>query len=146
MAYPSLSDRPGERGFSYTEVLISVALLAVLLVPALEALQSGIVGGQAASLSARQLMLRDRMERVLAKPFADLYRETYRPGGNTATSVSPAFSDPAGTPNRRNVALYRYDASTRALSTNDTGLVFVSVYYEAEGATSGLNTLVGRWW
>jgi len=146
MANPSLSHRRDERGFSYTEVLLSVALLVVLLVPALEALQSGIGGSQAASLSAKQLMLRDKMERVLAKPFADLYAETYRPGGNTTGSVSTVFSDPAGTAARRNVTLYRYDASTRALSASDTGLVFVSVYYEAEGITNALNTLVGRWW
>lgn len=146
MADPSFLRRPDERGFSYTEVLVSVVLLAVLLVPALEALQSGIAGSQGASLSTRQLMLRDKMERVLAKPFAELYAETYRPGGNTASSVSTAFSDPAGTPGRRNVVLYRHDASTGSLSESDTGLVFVSVYYEAEGSANALNTLVGRWW
>ena len=147
MANCSLSNRLHPRGFSYVEILLSVVLLTALLVPALQALQSGVAGGQSPSLAARQLALRDKMEQVLAKPFADLYAQTYFAGGN-ATSANGPFSDPVGTPGRRIVVLYRYDASTGALnpSTSDTGLVFVSVYYEAEGSANGLNTLVGRWW
>ncbi len=140
-----IPNRRDERGFSYVEILLSVVLLTALLVPALQALQSGVAGGQSPSLAARQLTLRDKMEQLLAKPFADLYVQTYSPGGNT-TSANGSLSDPAGAPNRRNVVLYRYDASTQALSWNDTGLVFVSVYYEAEGSANGLNTLAGRWW
>ncbi len=140
-----IPNRRDERGFSYVEILLSVVLLTALLVPALQALQSGVAGGQSPSLAARQLTLRDKMEQLLAKPFADLYAQTYLPGGNT-TSANGSLSDPAGAPNRRNVVLYRYDASTQALSWNDTGLVFVSVYYEAEGSANGLNTLAGRWW
>ena len=133
-------------GLSYVEVLLSVVLLAILLVPALQALQSGIAGGQSSSLAARQLTLRAKMEEVVAKPFYDLYKETYLAGGNTTTSVSAAFSDAAGAANRRVVVLYRYDASAKAISSNDTGLVFVSVYYEADGSANALNTLAGRWW
>jgi type II secretory pathway pseudopilin PulG len=133
-------------GFSYLEILLSVILLFVLLVPALEALQSGIAGGQNAPVAARQLALRDKMEQVLAKPFADLYSQTYVPGANTTSSVSASLSDPTGAPDRRNVVLYRYDATTAALSANDTGLLFVGAYYEAEGASRALSTLVGRWW
>ena len=139
--------RRDQRGFSYVEVLLSVVLLAVLLVPALEALQSGIAGGQGAALAARQLALRDRMEQVLARPFYDLYRETYPPGSNT-TSVRATFSDPVDAPDRRVVVLHRYNASAvpPAWSANDTGLLFVRVYYEADGPANALNTLVGRWW
>jgi hypothetical protein len=133
-------------GFSYVEILVSVVLLMVLLVPAMEALQSGISGGQGASIAARQLALRDKMEEVLAKPFAELYAQTYMPGGNTTGSVSVALSDPPGAANRRNVVLYRYDASAAALSTGDTALVLVSVYYESEGSARGLSSLVGGWW
>ncbi len=139
------SDHPDQRGFSYVEILLSVVLLTVLLVPALQALQSSVAGGQSPSLAARQLTLRDKMEQVLAKPFADLYKQTYSPGGNT-TSANGSLSDPIGAPGRRNVVLYRYDTSTGALNPNDTGLLFVSVYYEAEGSANGLNTLSGRWW
>ena len=135
-----------QRGFSYVEILLSVVLLAVLLVPALEALQSAIAGNANAPLVRRHLGLQDKMERVLSRPFADLYRETYAAGGNTTTSVSVSLSDAVGTPERRNVVLYRYDASVKALSAADTGLVFIAVYYENEPADRALTTLVGRWW
>jgi len=135
-----------QRGFSCVEVLLSVVLLAVLLVPALEALQTGITGTQTAAQLARHQALRAKMELVLSKPFADLYAQTYLPGANTADWVSPSLSDPSGTPNRRNVVLYRYDATTHALSAADTGLIYVAVHYEGQGADAGLNTLVGRWW
>ena len=125
-----------QRGFSYVEILLSVVLLAVLLVPALEALQSAIAGNANAPLVRRHLGLQDKMERVLARPFADLYTQTYAPGANTTTSVSASLSDPVGTPERRNVLLYRYDASAAALSAADTGLVFIAVYYENEPQTA----------
>jgi type II secretory pathway pseudopilin PulG len=133
-----------ERGFSYVEVLVSVVLLGVLLVPALEALQSGISGTQAAALARRDLALRDKMERVLAKPFVELYAQTYATGGNTTNAVSATLSDPPGSPYRRNVVLYRYDGAS--LTGADSGLVYVAVYYESEGPSGALATLVGRWW
>lgn len=134
-----------QRGFLYAEVLLSVVLLAVLLVPALQALSSGIAGNPAA-LAVRQLNLRNKMEDVLSKPFGTLYAETYLSGGNTTTSVSTNLSDTAGAVNRRVVVLFRYDVNTNALSANDTGLLYLSVYFEADGSGSALNTLVGRWW
>ena len=144
------NDRPALRraaeGFSYAEVLLSVVLLGVLLVPALEALQTAIAGTPSAAFAAGRLGLQSKMEEVLATPFTRLYRETYAPGGNTTTSVSTTFSDAAGMAGRRIVVIYRYDFSTRDLSSDDTGLALISVYYEAEGATNALNTLLGRWW
>ncbi len=134
-----------QRGFSYAEVLLSVLLLLILLVPAMEALTAGISGNPAA-MAARQLNLRNKMEEVLSKPFGKLYAETYLPGGNTLTSISSGFSDAAGASSRRVVVFYRYDAASNNLSANDTGLLFVSVFYEADGSVNALNTLVGRWW
>lgn len=135
-----------QRGFSYVEVLLSVVLLGVLLVPAMEALQSALAGTQSGALLARDLKLREKVETLLAKPFNTLYAETYAPGGNTLTSVSASLSDPVGAAERRDVVLYRFDASSATLSTADTGLVLVKVYYEADGAASAITTLVGRWW
>ena len=137
---------PMQRGFSYAEVLLSVLLIAILLVPALQAL-TGAIAGSSSNLAARQFALRGKLEEVLSQPFRKLYAETYLAGGNTATSVSaPPLSDPAGITYRRVLVLYRFDAATGALSTNDTGLLYVSVYYEADGSGSALNTLAGRWW
>ena len=133
------------RGFSYVEVLLSAALLAVLLVPALQALNTGIAGSTR-NLAAPALALQAKMEEVLARPFGDLYAETYLAGGNTTTSVSTRFSDAAGTPQRRLVVLYRYDANAKALSGSDTGLLRLRVQFESEGSAGALETLTGRWW
>ena len=134
-----------QAGFYYAEVLLSVVLLTILLVPALQALTAG-VSNNAGSQTARQLNLQSKMEEVLALPFGQLYAETYPPIGNNAGSLNPTFSDAVGMPDRRVVVLYRYDAITKALSANDTGLLYVSVYYLNDGSATGLRTLAGRWW
>ena len=50
-----------QRGFSYAEVLLSVILLAILLVPAMQALNSAIAGGSS-NVAARhsELAKQDR--------------------------------------------------------------------------------------
>ena len=145
MASAALSIAKDQRGFSYVEVLLSVVLLAVLLVPALEALQSGVADNHSYSLATRQFRLKAKMEEVAAKPFAALYSQPYLPGGNT-TSVNASLSDPVGAPERRNVVVYRYSPSSPGLSSADTGVLFVAVYYAGETPAAGLSTLVGRWW
>lgn len=134
-----------QRGFAYAEVLLSVALLAILLVPAMQALSTAI-SASTGNLAARQLALRSKMEEVLSRPFNTLYAETYPPGTNTVSSVSATFSDAANAPASRAVVLYRFDAASNVLSNGDTGLLFVSVYYRSEGSAGALNTLAGRWW
>lgn len=135
-----------QHGFTYTEVLLSAVLLAILVVPALQALQSGIAGGATQSVAERSPILSAKMEEVLSNPFSELYAATYIAGANT-TGPDATFSETTGpVANRRAVVLYRYDVSTKALSANDTGLLYVSVYYEAEGSANALNTLAGRWW
>jgi len=132
-------------GFSYIEVLLYVVLIAVLLVPDMQVL-NGAISGSASNVAARQLNLRNKMEEVLSKPYSTLYAVTSVSGGNTATSISTSLSDASGTVDRRAVTIYRYDTTTNALSATDTGVLFVNVYYEADGSTNGLNTLFGQWW
>ena len=134
-----------QNGFTYVEVVLSVVLLAVLLVPAMQALQTGISGGVTPTFATSAPTLRAKMEEVLAIPFGDLYAETYLPGGNTA-AINATYSDAPAAVNRRVVVLYRYNAIAKALSASDTGLLYVSVYYQSEGSASALNTLLGRWW
>jgi len=128
-------------GFFYAEVLLSVILLAVLLVPAMQSLNSAIAGNSS-GLAANQLNLRSKMEETLSNPFNELYSKA----STSDTTTASSFSDTAGATNRRIVVLYRYDVATSALSSNDTGLIYVSVYYETKGSEGALNTLVGRWW
>lgn len=132
-------------GFAYVEVLVSVVLLSVLLVPAMNALTTGI-RGSSVELAARHLNLRNKMEAVLSQPFSKIYAETYLTGGNTTSSVSVAYSDAAGTPNRRVVVFYRYSVSTKNRTTNNSNLLYVSVYYESDGPNGALNSLAGKWW
>lgn len=138
-------DASAQSGFSYTEVLVSVVLLGILLVPAMQALSTAISGSSGNS-AERQLALSSKMEEVLSQPFNALYAETYPPGTNTVSSVSATFSDAASAPASRAVVLYRFDAASNVLSNADTGLLFVSVYYAADGSANALNTLAGRWW
>lgn len=141
-----LSPRLNQQGFAYMEVMLSAVLLAVLLVPALRALQSGVAGGATSPMAARPPALSAKMEEVLSRPFPDLYAETYNVGGNSASLVNINLSDAAGATDRRVVVIYRYDSSAKALSASDTGLLFVHVYYEAEGSANAIDTLAGRWW
>jgi Tfp pilus assembly protein PilV len=138
-------DSSNQYGFSYMEVLLSVVLMAVLLVPAMQALDNAISGGSN-NFAARQLNLRNKMEEVLSKPYNSLYDQTSVSGGNTTSSISASLSDASGATDRRVVTIYRYDTASNALSATDTGVLYVSVYYEADGSTNALNTLVGRWW
>ena len=135
--------RQGPVGFAYVEVLVALVLVAVVLVPALEALQSGVIGsGVLVKVVDRDALLRAKMEEVLARPFDALNAETFLGGGNTSSSVSAALSDAMGTANRRLVILYRTDGS--ALSAADTGLLRIRVVYEAGG--TALETMKSKWW
>lgn len=128
-------------GLAYLEVMVALVLVAMALVPALNALQIDTRGAPAlVSIAARDALLRAKMEEVLAKPFDTINAETFLAGGNTTTSVSTALSDAAG-PDRRIVILYRTDGT--AVSASDTGLVRVRVAYEAGG--TALETLKSKW-
>lgn len=134
--------RGRHRGIAYVEVLVALLLVVAALVPALEALQSGVRGSEAlGAIAAQDATLRAKMEEVLAKPFDTLNAETFLVGGNTTSSVSASLSDPAG-PERRIVILYRTDAS--AVSSADTGLLRVRVGFETGG--TALETLKAKWW
>lgn len=130
-----------QRGFAYVEALVALVLVAVALVPMLDALSSATLNSQAlADAASRDALLRTKMEEVLSKPFALLNAETYLSGANTTTAVSAALSDPAGTP-RRIVIVYRWDGT--ALTASDVGLVRVRVAWEAGG--TGLEVLRSKW-
>jgi hypothetical protein len=132
----------GAPGFAHLEALVAIALVAVALVPALQALQAGVSGGRAlGDIATLDAGLREKLEEVLAKPFAELNAETYLPGGNTTSSVSASLSDPVG-PARRVVILYRSDGSS--VSSADTGLLRIRV--ARDGSDTALETLKARWW
>ena len=134
--------RHHEAGFSYAEVLLAVAVLALALVPALDALQTAFTGAAVhEELLGRHLQLATRMEEVVAEPFSNLDEAAQAAGSET---VASSYSDPAG-PERILVFLSRYDGDNAdtdddPFSGTDEGLIWARV--TMEGTLHELTTLV----
>ena len=94
-------------GFSYLEVLIATLLIAVALVPMMDALRPGIHGSMLHKQRAEMhYALAGKMESLLAEPFADLDAAATAAGSeNSPTS----YSDP-GAEIPYQVFIWRYDA------------------------------------
>jgi len=126
----------GAAGFSYVEVLIAMVLVAVCLVPAMDALQTGIRGSAAlGDFSSDRFGILEKMEEVLAEPFGDLESAAVAAGGAT---VATSYSDDAGTPGRRIVYIAPYDGDDAdddgdPFTGGDDGLLWVRVAAEASG-------------
>ncbi|GEM_PF-5076883 len=96
-----------QRGLGYIEVILAAALLALALVPALDALRSALsIAAHSADLQQRQLARRARMEAVLAEPFGALLAEAAL--HNDARAAS-RWSDPPGSAGRLLVQLQLHD-------------------------------------
>jgi prepilin-type N-terminal cleavage/methylation domain-containing protein len=133
-------------GFTYTEVLVATALIAILMLPAIDALHSGIQGSEIhAEEAGYQLSLVGKMEEVLAQPFGDLAQAADTAGG--PTNLVGAYSDAAGSAGRRLVYLARYDgddadADGDPFTGTDDGLLWVRV--AIEGTPHGLESLTSQ--
>jgi type II secretory pathway component PulJ len=129
-------------GFSYIEVLVAIALIALTLVPAMQALQVSetVSATHAADLGTEQ-RLSARMEEMLARPYATLDGAAMA-AGNAVTATLPApYSDTAGTGTQPQilVTVYRYDGANA--TGNDYGLLWVKVFIDGSHA---LNALASR--
>lgn len=130
-----------QRGLSYVEVLIAVVIVAVCLVPALDALRGGLSAADAQRLQAvNQQRLQTRLEEVLANRFNTLDNAAMAAGNSPSATVA-AYSDAAGTADRLLVTIYRYDGN--APTASDSSLLWVKVVIEATSLS--LNTLKTRW-
>lgn len=144
-----------QKGLTYIEVLVAMALIAVALVPALEALQTGILGARIVlTESEEHYRAMARMEEALAEQHGSLVAGAADAGSPFTPSN---FSDTPGTPMRRLVFLGLYDADDADGDsdvftvpdpdldgdnnpfTSYTGLVWVRV--EIEGSAAGLESL-----
>lgn len=127
-------------GLSYVEVLVATVLLALALVPALEALQIGVLAGSVHESEATlHAHLVAKLEEVLAEPFVDLELEALAAAGNPTS-----YSDSTGSSDRRLVFLAGYDGDDAdgdgdPFTGPDPGLVWVRV--EIEGTAHALETL-----
>jgi len=95
-------------GLTYIEVLIAMAIIAVALVPALEALRIGMLGTAVyQSSSSQHYAVTARMEEILAEQHGALVTAAGLAGTPNTPSV---YSDPVTSTDRRIVYLALYDA------------------------------------
>jgi type II secretory pathway pseudopilin PulG len=124
-----------QSGFSYMELLIATLLITIMLVPALEAMQSGIQGsGIHTQLAQNQYRMISKMEQTLALPFSELLEQADLVADPTVLIPAP-YSDAAGTEFRRLVFLARYDGDDAdgdkdPFTGTDASLLWVRVTIE----------------
>ncbi len=128
-----MTNRARQSGLTLVEVLITMVLLTVLLVPAMRALQTSVTGTQVhADLATDQFRLTSRMEELLAESFGDLEAAAIAAG---APTVETSFSDTAGPSGRLVVYLSLYDgdnadADDDPFTGTDPGLLWIRVAAE----------------
>jgi len=95
-----------QSGLSYVEVLVATLLIAIALVPMMEALQPGLQGSEIhRQQNEIHFALRGKLESVLAEPFASLDAAATVAGAHTTAT---AYSDLAATIPHE-VFIWRYD-------------------------------------
>lgn len=134
-------------GLTYVEVLIATALIAVTLIPAIEALQPATQGMSIhEAKTVRHYALTALLEDVLAKPFSELDTEAVTIDDPAVASTM--YSDPPAANDRRLVYLSRYDADNADGNGNffdgtDAGLLWVKV--EIEGTDQSIEGLTSSY-
>jgi prepilin-type N-terminal cleavage/methylation domain-containing protein len=99
--------RTNQYGLTLVEVLVAVTLLAILLIPAMRALQTSVTGADVhGDLASAHFRLTSRVEELLAEPFVDLTDAAIAAGAPTTETT---YSDTAGPPGRLIVYLSLYD-------------------------------------
>ena len=134
-----------QSGFSYMELLVATLLIAIMLVPALDAMQSGIQGSAIHTrLAQNQYRMISKMEETLALPFTELLEQADLVADPTVLIPEP-YSDAAGTESRRLVYLARYDgdntdADDDPFTGTDAGLLWLRV--TIENGSRSLETVI----
>jgi type II secretory pathway pseudopilin PulG len=128
-----MRSRRAEGGLTLVEVLVSIVLLTILLVPAMQALQTGVVGAEVHSdIAASNARIASRIEELLSEPFADLASAATAAGSPT---VATSYSEAPGTPGRLLVYLSAYDgdnadADSDPFTGTDSDLLWIRVDIE----------------
>lgn len=137
------------RGFLYLEALVATVLVAVSLVPAVQALQTAAMSAAQATVNGQPgLNLRAKAEEVLGRPYGVLDFAANRSlSSSTVAVTSPrtgyASLDPGPGYSDSNylVYIYRYDGA--ALTASDTGLLRVRVV-DRSNSSRFVDALVSR--
>jgi len=157
MRMASLPIKSKMLGFTYVGVMVAAVLIAVALVPAMQALQTGIMGtaiGQ--DITDQHYKRQQKLAELQAEPFASLLAAAKLAGNKTTATATPYYSDAGGTANRNLVYLALYDADADPFTITDpntdgdsdlyTGstanLLWLRVETEATG--QGIETLVAN--
>ena len=117
------------------ELLVATLLIAIMLVPALDAMQSGIQGSAIhTQLAQNQYRMISKMEETLALSYSKLLEQADLVA-DSKVLIPPPFSDAAGTESRRLVFLARYDGDDAdgdkdPFTGSDDGLLWVRVTIE----------------
>lgn len=134
-----------EAGLTLVEVLVSMVLLSILLIPAIQAIQTGVAGADVhADVTTSHYRISSRLEELLAEPFADLADAAAAAGSPTTAS---SYSEAAGPPARLLVYLSLYDgdnadADNNGFTGTDPDLLWVRV--EIENSVFSLETVTAR--
>ncbi|MBK7846304.1 MAG: hypothetical protein IPJ73_02465 [Zoogloea sp.] len=135
----------GQRGFGYVEALVAVVLLAVVLVPALEALGNAARNAPTAAQDDTLWMsAANKLREVTGSRFDDLDAAATAAGG--AGNVS-SLSDPTGSSPRVLIYFSRYDGDNadgddNGFTGTDTDLIWVRA--TITDTPVSLDTLVAR--
>lgn len=131
--------RRAQYGLTIVEVLVAVVLLAALLVPAVNALHTGLLGSSVhADLGRNHYRLLSRMESVLTEPFASLEAAA------AGATVPSSYSDAAGPADRILVYIAGYDADNADADGDpftgaDSDLLWIRV--AVDGSTQVIDSL-----
>ena len=127
-------------GFSYLEVLIATALIAISLVPALEALSMGGRGHDLQTVYTEDhYYLVAKLDEVLVEPFSRLDEEASATDNHAiATTYSDSVTLSDGRVLSRHVFLSRYDGDYADGNNNvfdgvDDGLIWIRVEIDESG-------------
>lgn len=111
---------PTTKGFSYIEILIASVIIAIALVPGMQALHSALsTADRFPAAVDRHYRHMAKMEEVLAEPYASLLLAAEAAGNaDTPTTYSDAPTDP----DRRLVYLALYDADADPFTIVDADI------------------------
>ena len=134
-----------QSGLTLVEVLVTIVLLTIVLVPAMNALYTGVVGTEVHSnVATSHYRLTSRLEELLTEPFNDLSDAAVAAGGPASPTT---YSDAAGPADRLLVYLSLYDgdnadADDDTFTGTDADLLWIRV--EIEGSALAVETVKAR--
>ncbi len=140
-----MTSRQLENGLTLVEILVTIVLLAIVMVPAIRALQTSVVGAEVHSnIASGHFRLTSRLEELLAEPFMDLSDAAIAAGAPTSPS---SYSDVAGPPGRLLVYLSLYDGDNADADDNpftgtDPDLLWIRI--DVEDAVHTLETITAN--